>query len=136
MEKYTASHFGETRISMEIAEKNQIYFLCHFDSIPAGYATLRNEIQPAELIGKRAAEIERIYVLNEFKNNGIGRALIKKCAETAVQQGFERLWLGVWQENSPAIAFYEKNGFSKIGIQTFLLGDDLQQDWIMCRTLE
>jgi ribosomal protein S18 acetylase RimI-like enzyme len=136
MAKYTSSHFGEDRIRKEIEEKNPIYFLCHFNGSPAGYAAIRYENQPVELSGFRAAEIGRIYVLSEFKNKGIGKKLIRQCVEAAVCQGFERLWLGVWQENQTAIKFYEKNGFSRIGIQTFLLGDDLQQDWIMCRILK
>jgi ribosomal protein S18 acetylase RimI-like enzyme len=136
MVKYTASNFGEDRIRKELEEKKQIYFLCYFNGNPAGYAALRYENQPVELTGLKAAEVGRIYVLNDFKNKGIGKELIRKCIETAAKQGFERLWLGVWQENLPAINFYEKNGFSKIGIQTFRLGDDLQHDWIMSKTLE
>ena len=135
MEKYTNSHFRESQVRKEIKEKKQTYFLCHCNGTAAGYATLRNQNHPVELSGVKAAEIGRIYVLKEYKNRGIGRALILQCAETAALEGFQRLWLGVWQENLPAISFYEKNGFSKIGVQTFLLGNDLQYDWIMSRSL-
>ena len=46
-----------------------------------------------------------------------------------------RLWLGVWEHNLRAIAFYRKCGFVQCGAQPFLLGTDLQTDWDMNRTL-
>jgi ribosomal protein S18 acetylase RimI-like enzyme len=49
--------------------------------------------------------------------------------------GGTRLWLGVWEHNLRAIGFYRKRGFVQCGAQPFLLGTDLQTDWIMNRTL-
>jgi len=46
-----------------------------------------------------------------------------------------RLWLGVWERNHRAIAFYRKVGFVQCSAQPFLLGSDLQTDWVMNRNL-
>ena len=55
------------------------------------------------------------------------------CIEFAGQQGYESIWLDVWQKNERALAFYRKWGFSIVGSQPFLLGHDLQEDFIMVR---
>ena len=43
----------------------------------------------------------------------------------------ERLWLGVWEENPRAIAFYGKCGFRDVGSQTFMVGTDPQRDRVL-----
>jgi ribosomal protein S18 acetylase RimI-like enzyme len=41
------------------------------------------------------------------------------------------MWLGVWEHNPRAIAFYHKHGFVDVGDHVFLLGEDPQTDIIM-----
>ena len=43
------------------------------------------------------------------------------------------MWLGVWERNARAIAFYAKWGFIDIGDHVFMLGSDRQTDRIMWR---
>ena len=46
------------------------------------------------------------------------------------------VWLAVWERNHRAIAFYRKWGFVEVGNQSFLLGDDLQNDLVMQRIVK
>jgi ribosomal protein S18 acetylase RimI-like enzyme len=43
------------------------------------------------------------------------------------------IWLGVWEHNPRAIAFYLKCGFVDVGRHPFQLGRDVQTDRIMSR---
>ena len=43
------------------------------------------------------------------------------------------MWLGVWQRNPRAVRFYEKCGFRRVAEATFVLGTDVQTDWVMAR---
>ena len=47
----------------------------------------------------------------------------------------DTLWLGVWERNPRAIAFYRKCGFEDAGTQTFVLGTDHQRDLVLARPL-
>ena len=38
---------------------------------------------------------------------------------------------GVWEKNYRAIEFYTKWGFEKFDDTDFLLGDEVQKDWLM-----
>ncbi len=131
MELYSREHFNKQKIVEEINEPDVQYFLAYADDQPAGFVKMRNTQHPKLLLDTKHIEIERIYVLKKFQKQKVGAALIQHCIANAKEQGFEIIWLGVWQENSSAIAFYEKTGFEKFGSQSFLLGEDLQTDWLM-----
>ena len=45
------------------------------------------------------------------------------------------IWLGVWERNPRAIAFYEKCGFRDVGSQLFIVGSDPQTDRVMVRSI-
>ena len=53
----------------------------------------------------------------------------------ARQLGADALWLGVWERNPRAIAFYGKVGFVDVGSHLFVVGADAQTDRIMVRSL-
>ncbi len=47
----------------------------------------------------------------------------------------KKVWLGVWEKNENAIAFYNKMGFVRTGTHSFIMGDEEQKDYIMTKTL-
>ncbi|HEX7807692.1 MAG TPA: GNAT family N-acetyltransferase, partial [Thermoanaerobaculia bacterium] len=55
--------------------------------------------------------------------------------DVARNANVQSVWLGVWEHNPRAIAFYEKCGFRITGKHPFLLGSDLQTDLVMTREL-
>lgn len=59
---------------------------------------------------RKAAVIEDLYILPEYRERGIASSLIKKVREQAVAGGAETLELCVWQFNADALHLYEKLG--------------------------
>ena len=53
----------------------------------------------------------------------------------AVSAGATTLWLGVWEHNLRALAFYGKCGFVDVGEHVFLFGTESQTDRVMARSL-
>ena len=45
------------------------------------------------------------------------------------------MWLGVWEENHRANAFYRKHGYAEVGEHVFMLGADAQRDLILAKIL-
>ncbi len=60
---------------------------------------------------------------------------MEQCIAVASQKQKEVIWLGVWKQNHSAISFYHKWGFEKFSTHQFILGDDVQTDWLMKKTL-
>jgi ribosomal protein S18 acetylase RimI-like enzyme len=63
--------------------------------------------------------LERIYVLKSHHGKGLGKALLAKVEERSRELKKSGGWLGVWDENSAAVDFYNRNGFKKMGSQNW-----------------
>ena len=88
-----------------------------------------------EKMGNESLEIERIYIRNKFQKQGLGKYLFNKALEIAKERNEKKIWLGVWEKNENAIAFYHKMGFVQTGAHSFYMGDEEQTDFIMTKTL-
>lgn len=80
-------------------------------------------------------ELQRIYLHQDFHGLGIGKRLIQEIENIARHKGFITMWLGVWEENFKAQKVYQNAGYIKVGDHGFKMGDCVQTDWIMSKTL-
>jgi GNAT superfamily N-acetyltransferase len=134
--KHVANAFGEGIQSRELADPAVTYLIAELEGRTAGYAQVREGDAPACVTGASPVEVRRFYVVSDFHGTGIAQALMNACADEARRRGGRTLWLGVWSQNPRAIRFYTKWGFEDVGGQTFMLGDDPQQDRVLARSLE
>ncbi len=135
MNKFMTEQFSREMLINEVSEPDNIFIVALSDETPVGYAKLKTNSTLPELGNKGAIEISRIYVLNSSLGAGIGPELMRKCVFIAKEMKCEVIWLGVWEKNPRAIAFYTKWGFEKFTEHTFNLGDDMQVDWVMKKEL-
>ena len=91
---------------------------------------------PSCVAGPRPIELERIYVDQNAHGRGVGAALMRTCLDTARQADYGAVWLGVWDRNTRALAFYRKMGFLDVGEKTFTVGTDVQNDRVMMCMLD
>jgi diamine N-acetyltransferase len=131
MQLYLSENFTQEKLKQEFDESNSHFYIAEHEGIIAGYVKLRTGEGPAALSGRRHIEIERIYVLSQFQGKQIGKDLMATSIRLARQQGYEVLWLGVWEHNHKAIQFYQKWGFEVFGSHGFVLGTDHQTDNLM-----
>ena len=131
METYVQAHYQLAALGQELAQRNNFFFIAYADNIPAGFIKLRTTKNPEALAGRKHIELERIYVLKQFQQQKIGPQLLRTCKQTAIDNGYDVLWLGVWEHNAKALQFYARQGFEKFGEQLFLLGTDEQTDYLM-----
>jgi diamine N-acetyltransferase len=136
MDAYMESAFTRAKLDEELRNPLSTFLFLYSDGTLAGYMKLNEGEAQSDLRDPRGLEIERIYVLRDFQGLGLGRAMVEKALEMAVKKKKTFLWLGVWQKNENAIAFYQRMGFRKAGTHHFMMGADRQTDWIMRRELE
>lgn len=67
-------------------------------------------------------ELRRIYVLHRYHGKGMGHALLLQVIAVARELGYKRLILGVNVDNAPAIRFYTRQRFSRVGERRFQVG--------------
>ena len=76
-------------------------------------------------------------VADGWRGAGAGGALLEAAADWAARTGFRRAVLGVFPENTPAIAFYERHRFAREGLrkEQYRRGDEYHDEVLMARLL-
>ena len=131
MSAYLAQAFTPARLAEELADPRATFLLASVEGEPAGYAKLYEGETPGCVTGESPVELARLYVARKWLGGGVGRALMQRCVDEARGSGARVMWLGVWEKNLRAQAFYLKWGFTPVGEQVFQLGADAQTDWVM-----
>ncbi len=101
---------------------------------PIGYTVLTAPDFP---IDTRQTDIElrRIYILAQMQGTGLGKALMARACEDAAAIGRARVLLGVYEHNHRAHAFYDRQGFARIGERRFTVGAATYTDPVYARSV-
>ncbi|MBV9988455.1 MAG: GNAT family N-acetyltransferase [Chitinophagaceae bacterium] len=130
VDKFMSEQFSVQQLMQQVGINGHIFFLASVGEEIAGYIFLKDGSGPDQP-DKDAIEISRLYARKKFIGTGVGRSLMETAINTARGLGRNRLWLGTWERNHHGIGFYEKFGFIKFGEHDFVVGDDVQRDWLM-----
>lgn len=132
---YLEKAYNLKQLEQEVANPASLFFFIYFNEEVAGYLKVNINDAQTEAMGHDFLEVERIYVVKTFQKHGLGKILLEKAHEIALEQKKKNIWLGVWEANENAIAFYQKKGFVQRGSHSFYMGDDEQVDLIMVKTI-
>ena len=135
MQSYLDEAFEVNKLRLELNNPDSDFFFLYFNDTLAGYLKLNEAPSQTDINDSSSLEIERIYVASEFQGEGLGRYLMKQAIAIAIERKKKYAWLGVWEKNEKAIRFYKKNGFYESGTHTFVMGEDVQTDYIMRKDL-
>lgn len=136
MEAYLEKAFNRKQLETELSQRSSQFYFVEIDGETAGYLKVNTDESQTEEMGDEALEIERIYIRSPFQKQGLGKYLFNKALEVAMKQNKKKIWLGVWEKNEEAIAFYKKMGFVQTGAHSFYMGDEEQTDFIMAKILK
>ena len=135
MAAYLAASFNPAQQTAELNDPASTFFIAEVGGLAAGYAQLHAG-EPAEGVeGPQPVELVRLYVSREWLGRGVGEALMRACVDGARRAGHGTMWLGVWERNGRAQAFYRKWNFRAVGEHVFHLGSDPQRDILMERAV-
>jgi ribosomal protein S18 acetylase RimI-like enzyme len=130
MDAYILSTYSKEAIIQNLQNPKVYYALVYDEKKPVGYLKLILD-KPHEHISGKTIELEKIYVLKQYRGSQVGKQLMDHALVIAKQHQYEILFLGVWEENHRAVAFYKKYGFEVFATRTFKLGNNLCDDFIM-----
>jgi ribosomal protein S18 acetylase RimI-like enzyme len=123
--------FGPDIQLREILDRGRVTTLVDEAGALVGFSQLRLSNPSPAVTANRPAELNRIYVAAEWQGRGVAHSLMERARADAARAGCDALWLGVWEHNPKAMAFYRKHGFAIVGTSAFLLGHERQRDLIM-----
>ncbi|HET6330627.1 MAG TPA: GNAT family N-acetyltransferase [Holophagaceae bacterium] len=136
LEAFLASAYALPKIARELADPSYSCFVAERGGSLAGYALLHDGTAESCVHGPAPIELERIYVLRAALGAGLGQALLDRCAARAREMGKRTLWLGVWERNDRAQAFYRRNGFVEVGDHRFQVGSMEDRDLVFEKRLD
>lgn len=123
--------FDESAIASQLENPDSsFYFVFMYEQL-VGYFKLNIARAQTEIRSNESIELERIYVLQKFQGQQIGKQMLQHTLTLAFNQNKKYIWLGVWEKNTAAIRFYQKYGFVKFDTHPYYIGKDEQTDWLM-----
>ncbi len=131
LENYFSEKFNLTQLTRELTNPNSAFYFVELDGQSVGYLKTNTKSAQTDNTLMDALEIERIYILKEFQGRKLGKLLFHKALEITQQANLKRIWLGVWEHNVQAIGFYQRQGFTKFAEHPFVVGDKVDNDWLM-----
>jgi ribosomal protein S18 acetylase RimI-like enzyme len=136
MAAHLSASYSATKQKNELADPAAAYLLAEEAGRLIGYGYVVLGHGPPGIPLDGPAELVRFYVASDWHGRGVAQVLMTACVADARCRGGRTLWLGVWQENPRAIAFYRKAGFRVVGTTSFRLGSQVQADHVMLLPLD
>jgi ribosomal protein S18 acetylase RimI-like enzyme len=133
---YINKAFSKKQLKIELLNPDCSFYFAYSEKELIGYFKLNTGTAQNEQFETNSTELERIYVLEAHQNKGLGKQLLFKSINLAKANNSVFLWLGVWEENTDAIKFYQRYNFNKTGTHPYFIGTDKQTDWIMALELD
>lgn len=132
---HVAQAFGADIQLGQIRDARMVTLLAEIGRTMVGFAQVRQGKWPIYVTGDGPVELWRFYVDRPFHGRGIAQTLMQAVEQVARELGGRTLWLGVWERNPRAIAFYTRCGFVDVGEHAFIFGTEEQTDRVMARSL-
>jgi ribosomal protein S18 acetylase RimI-like enzyme len=136
IQAYMQKAFTSESLLEELNNPSSLFYFALSGDEAIGYLKLNSGAAQTDLRNETGLEIERIYVEEQYQGHNIGKKLLDLAIDIAKQKKSGFIWLGVWEKNTGAIRFYERNGFIKFSSHAFMLGTDRQTDIIMKLLIE
>ena len=99
---------GQLRATLFGIERGPEVLIARVDGTPAGFALFFHNY--STFLARRGLYLEDLFVKPEYRGHGIGRALLERLAQIAVERDCGRFEWSVLDWNAPAIGFYKKLG--------------------------
>lgn len=130
MEVFLTDYYNLAQVQTELSNADDFYFFALINGEPIGYMRFMEDYTNLPLVKQwKALELKRLYVVKEYHGKGIAQKLMDFFIGYAVQNKYQLVWLGVWENNMKAQNFYAKYGFVNSGhTHNFPIGSTPQTD--------
>lgn len=137
---FVVEHLSADAFARYLADPDRVLLIAEQDDHVIGYTMLvfgePGDPHVASVITRRpTSELSKCYVLPGHHGQGVAGSLMRASIDTALERGAAGMWLGVNQENHRAQRFYGKNGFEKVGVKRFRVGDRWEDDFVLEQAL-
>ncbi len=123
IDTYTIKNYTTEAVIKELSQPEYIYHILYYNNVIAGYSKIVMNSPNENVTAANITKLDRIYFLKEFYGLGLSKTLFDFNLELSKKQHQKGIWLAVWVENSRAVNFYTKIGFSIVGVYDFKVSE-------------
>lgn len=116
LRSYFDEHYSLPALQELAGRENISGFVAVIDGVVAGYL----KTQAAREEGR--FYVSSVYVLPGYQGRRLGTRLMQEAEGLARRSGFDRIWLGVMEQNLGALEWYRKTGFQFVEEAPFTMG--------------
>ncbi|MDK6233043.1 GNAT family N-acetyltransferase [Aerococcus sp. UMB10185] len=135
MAAYLETAYAPERLVQELSEEDSYFYYLKEGDMVLGYIKVNRGGQQSEEQPRDWLEVERLYIRPGYQGRGLGSVLMDFALVKAGGWDCPYIWLGVWEHNLRAQAFYRKYGFERFSEHAFVMGEEVQCDWLLKRPL-
>jgi diamine N-acetyltransferase len=128
---HLSNAFGIAQQTQELLNPDMITLLGFHGATLVAFAQVKRQAPPPDIHIDAPVELHRFYVDRTAHGKGVAQELMAAVHRIAREFEGQTLWLGVWERNPRAIAFYQKVGFIDRGSHDFFVGQDRQTDRVL-----
>jgi ribosomal protein S18 acetylase RimI-like enzyme len=133
VDEYADENFTAEKVAGWFRKPCARTLVASLDGVAVGYAHVRSAKVPACVHDRKAVELSRLYLLASAQGSGVGGALMTAAIGEVVALGGETVWLGAYDRNVKALAFYARRGFVRVGTHEFEFGGQVYADPVLTR---
>jgi ribosomal protein S18 acetylase RimI-like enzyme len=129
--KYLDTHITLQKILLDLQNPSILFYIARKGIQNIGFLKLFEDKIPKGIAGKKCLMLDKLYVLQEFHGKSIGTELMQIAKNHAKGEGFQVIWLQVWQKNIRAIQFYQNAGFVVYETSLFDYYEEPEHDFLL-----
>ena len=133
VDEYADEHFTREKVLAWFRKPCARMLVAAAAGVPVGYAHVRSAKVPACVADRKAVELSRLYLLASAHGTGLGGALLTAAITEIAALGGATVWLGAYDRNVKALAFYARRGFVHAGTHEFEFGGQICHDPVLTR---
>jgi ribosomal protein S18 acetylase RimI-like enzyme len=128
--EYVLSELSPEKLMTALNDTSRYVFVAEHKRSLVGLAVVKFGL-PCPNSDHSAVELETLYVQEHFIGCGVGKLLLQAAEVKARAHANTALWLTVNANNARAIAFYEHQGYTKVGTTYFVLGEGRHENHVL-----
>src|SRR5690349_12463181 len=99
---------------LEMSRPDGAFFVGYLDDAPILMGGWRFAREPIDLPATRPAELKRMYVVPEYRGQGLARDLLRHIEDSARDAGADAMVLETGSPQAAAVALYRATGYTDI----------------------
>lgn len=134
LQTFLAKDFSAEALRRSLQNNQTRWLLAYENDLPIGFAKLNlNGLLAAT--ASTGAELQKIYFLPGFAGRGYGERLYAEVQRQAIEQRQTLLWLDVLKNNVAAQRFYQRQGMTIVGEESYTSVSQSVEMWVMAKNL-